>query len=288
MDLRGPGAPTRTVACVARPGRSRERRPRPRRQRRARCGRPTPARSRTGVQGGVGEARPRDVPPGVPGRVLRPRRSSASAIEQMDPVEYLLVGLLRALGCTPSSTTACRAARSTRPRSTSAPQYFLENPDAPLPERRTRTCVEFIDAVDKAGRARRARHGQGREVRGRRPGHGHRRRARAATPARPATSAARPASSSCAHGDDDLPGQRRQRRRRGPRARLHGAVHQRGALGRRGRRAQRLVYFDVWEPYIVPATSRRTPHDRAPQSRPPRPRAPGPDRRPRQGRSKRS
>ena len=144
-------------------------------------------------------------------------------------------------------------------------QYFLENPDAPAARRtRTRTASWWRSSTpsSRPGRPRPRDTGQGREVRGRRPGHGRRRR-----PARAHPQGALRARQDRRHRPgataDDLPGQRRQRPGRGARARLHRPVHRTRSSGApRPPSPTATVYFDVWEPYIVPRhrlTDRRTP-----------------------------
>ena len=90
--------------------RSDERSARSRRTGRSRRRRPAPGRA--GVEGGVGEARPRDVPAGLPRRVLRrrllPLRHGADRTGRVPDVH-----LLRALG--PLGGPPRRAARAPRP-----------------------------------------------------------------------------------------------------------------------------------------------------------------------------
>ena len=73
---------------------------------------------------------------------------------------------------------------------------------------------------------------------------------------------------------DDLPGQRGQRRPRGPQHVYTVKFTNEELWGAEAAEPNGVVYFDVWEPYIVPAAEQR--HDRPHQD-------PGGDRRPRQG-----
>src|SRR5215470_8418988 len=108
-------------------------------------------------------------------------------------------------------------------------QYYLEHPDASLPQRDDPDLVAFIEAVVPAGapagreseKAPRFKVGDQVTVRADSP-LGHTRRALHPRPHRPDRARARHL---------HLAGQRGQRRRGRAGARLHGEVHQRGTLG---------------------------------------------------------
>ncbi len=146
-----------------------ERRARPRRHRRARPG-PRAEQDEPVWHAEWEKAAFAHVLDAVPRRLLRrrpvPLRHRADA-----PGDLPALALLRALGRTPSSTTGWRRACSTRTRSSERTQYYLENPDAPLPERSDPELLAFVDGVVKAGAPAAARVGQGAGVRRRRPGH---------------------------------------------------------------------------------------------------------------------
>ena len=154
-----------------------ERRARPRRHRRA--GARPGAEERAGVPRRLGEGGVRACSPCRSGRVSSASTCSATASSRCTR-RPTCSRPTTSTGCTPSSTTAWPRASSTRPRSTKRTQYYLENPDAPLPQRDDPDLLAFVDGRRQGGRARGAAVGQGREVRGGRPRHRRRRR-----PARP-------------------------------------------------------------------------------------------------------
>lgn len=163
------------------------------------------------------------------------------AMEQMNPVEYLTSAYYEHwLHAVEHYVVAAGAfdpddiEKRTR--------YYLENPDAAVPDKQDPALVEFIDGVTAAGATavrdtgKTAAFHVGDQVTviadaPRRPHpqgllHPRQDRRHRAGPRR-----------------DDLPGLGGQRPRRGSRARLHRALHQRGALGRRGGRAERFGHL---------------------------------------------
>ena len=236
-------------------GAGRERRPRPRRH-----GRPRPGRrrgERAGLARRVGE-----------GGLRRCSRSRSRAgffgvdqfrygIEQMHPAEYLASPLLRALGAHRRALRdQGRGARPGRARAR-ARGTTSSTPTSRCPTRKNPELLAFVDAAVKTRRRRPAasptrppgsRSATGSRVTDRQPARAH--------PQAPATSGARPASRHRPR-HVHLPRQRGQRPRRRPAARLHRPLRRRRAVGRRRGDPNASVYFDVWEPYLEPAESRR-------------------------------
>ena len=118
-------------------------------------------------------------------------------------------------------------------------QYYLENPDAPMPQRDDPDLMAFVDGRGEGGRARR---------RGRRTS---RRSSRSATASRSSTTAPRGHTRKAryirgktgviemAHGTMIYPDSAGNGGAEAPEHVYTVQVHQRGALGRRGRRAER-------------------------------------------------
>ena len=167
-----------------------ERRPRPRRYRRDGPGRGPGERA--GLSGRVGEGGLRAVRHQLPGRPLRRRRLPVR--DRADaPRGVPDLALLRALGAHRGALRGSKARGHRRGRAGRA--------DAVLPRAPRRAAARPQGSRPpgvrrRGGEARRVgppRVGQAAGLRGRRPGHRRRRTARGATPARRATSGARPA-----------------------------------------------------------------------------------------------
>ena len=174
-------------------------------------------------------------------------------MEQMHPAAYLLSPVLRALGAHRGALRRGEGPPRRRPRSTGARSTTWRTPTRRCPSTRTRSLLAFVDGPSRPGAPRRATPDKAAKfavgdrvtVDRRRP-EGHTRKARYIR--------GKTGVIELAHGTMIYPDTAGNGRGEAPEHVYTVRFTNEELWGAEDARAQRLVSFDVWEPYIVPAS----------------------------------